>query len=224
MPPLLRIGVFGAGEPAEGTLGRGLRFAGHSVTTCTDPAEAGRMDLVIVDSDDAAWVRATAAALEPHARRGQMFLHTCLSEGTQLFDDIELHGSITLAAHEIHPMCWVTSATDEVGEATVAMLVAEARGMNMPITDALRPRLGAAARLIQLAAVAELDGLELLRGTLPGLGVPLADAFEFAEKGQPAALAEGQREKLRAAVPDAEVAHLFGQLERRYAQRAERKN
>lgn len=209
MGPLLRVGLYrGPGEASS--LGEALERAGHTIAPCTAPDRAAQHDLVLLDSSDPDWLRFSAPRLEPYARRRQMFAHTCLSEGVQVLDAVELRGAVTMAAHEIQPGYWVTSAADDVGEAVVSLLVTQAGGVNLPVSDAQRPRLAAAARLSELAAVAQLDALELLGRELPGIVV---DARE------PEPLSPQRVDELRAALDGEAAAGLYAQLERRQAQR-----
>ncbi|WJY68804.1 hypothetical protein [Corynebacterium auris] len=209
MGPLLRVGVY-SGPGDTPSLGAALERAGHTVAPCTAPDHAAQHDLVVLATSDPAWLRFSAPRLEPYARRRQMFVHTCLSEGVQVLDVVELRGAVTMAAHEIQPGYWVTSAADDVGEAVVSLLVTQAGGVNVPVNDAQRPRLAAAARLSELAAVAQLDALELLSRELPGI---------VADVSEPEPLSPQRVDELRAALDGEAAAGLYAQLERRQAQR-----
>ncbi|SDR69571.1 hypothetical protein [Corynebacterium timonense] len=209
MGPRLRGGVL-HGPGRQSGLAEALQRTGHAMTSVTAFHAGAPFDLVILDAQDPEWVRAQAEELAPRARQRQMFLHTCLIEGVQAFDPVELRGAVTMAAHEIQPGYWVTSAADDVGEAVVSLLVAQAGGVNVPITDAQRPRLAAAARLGRLGDVAKRDALELIREELPGIAATVEE---------PEAIAPARQEQLRAALGGHPAGDLYEQLERRVTER-----
>ncbi|MEX3504582.1 hypothetical protein [Corynebacterium sp. LK2510] len=215
-------------DPRSGeysAVGSALGLAGHSVTEVpalagTEECDAAReANLVIIDSDDPEWVTGCVDKLEPLTRPKQMVLHTCLAVGVQALDEVEVRGAVTMAAHPIVPDCWVTSATDELGEATLALLVGEMHGMNVSIDDALRPHLVAAARIMALSSTGSRDGLELIGAALPEAGAALAPYMDAAEMTPVVALDPAHLERANSAIADPSLARFHAELERREAER-----
>lgn len=211
MTPRLLVGKIG---PAQ-DLTVGLERAGHSVIAL-DPADTGaiaHVDLVLIDAADPATVRAWATRFAPHARAQQMFIHTALLGGAQLLDEVETARAIVMCAHQISPATWVTSAADEMGEAVVAMLLAEAGATAVPIADAVRPTLAAAQELRARQQAVLTDAHALTTQAIPNLPAP-----EGLEEAEP--LGADTLEKLYAAIEDPGVRRLFVDLQRRTAEQA----
>ena len=211
MTPRLLVGKIG---PAQ-DLTVGLERAGHSVIAL-DPADPGaiaHVDLVLIDAADPATVRAWATRFAPHARAEQMFIHTALLGGAQLLDEVETARAIVMCAHQISPATWVTSAADEMGEAVVAMLLAEAGATAVPIADAVRPTLAAAQELRARQHAVLTDAHALTTQAIPNLPAP-----EGLEEAEPLGVAT--LEKLYAAIEDPGVRRLFVDLQRRTAEQA----
>ncbi|WP_342318413.1 hypothetical protein [Corynebacterium mayonis] len=220
MAPRLRVKVFNNSAAASlGRLGENLNNAGHDVRAGENSHDIEGADLVVVDSRSAGWVQGCVDKLVPFVRDKQMLLHTCLTEGTQLFDEAELHGAIPMAAHEIMPGFWVTSATDELGEAVVSMLLAETHDVAIPIKDSQRPRLAAAQRIFDLAQTVGFDAVELMKEALPVASFLFAEELEATAETYPAPQSQEEMERFHNAITDPAVARFYAELERRHAER-----
>lgn len=213
MTPRLLVGKVGAAGAEDFV--DGLERAGHSVIALdpADPGQVAHVDLVLIDAADPATVRAWAARFAPHARAEQMFIHTALLEGAQLLDEVETSRAIVMCAHQIAPATWVTSAADEMGEAVIAMLLAEAGATAVPIADAVRPTLAAAQELRARQHAVLFDAHTLLNTAIPSLPAP--EQLEA-----PAPLDIPTLETLYAAIEDPGVRRLFVDLQRRTAEQA----
>lgn len=214
MPPRLTVGALGSSSG----LAAGLARAGHAVRQVGSPEDIEAVDAVVLDRDDTSWVRESAEALALYARPRQMFIHTALLGGAQLFDAVEVRGAIVMAAHNVVGAHWVTSAADELGETVIGLLIAEVGGTCHPIPDNARPRIAAAQRLTALEATVRRDAFELLRAALPAADA-FEDEFASAEPGSPGAAAPEELERMRATIDDPGTARLFADLERRRAER-----
>ena len=212
MTPRLLVGQVGAAGAEDFV--DGLERAGHSVIALdpADPGQVAHVDLVLIDAADPATVRAWASRFAPHARAEQMFIHTALLEGAQLLDEVETSRAIVMCAHQIAPATWVTSAADEMGEAVIAMLLAEAGATALPIADAVRPTLAAAQELRARQHAVLFDAHTLLNTAIPNLPAP--------EDSEAAPLDIDTLETLYAAIEDPGVRRLFVDLQRRTAEQA----
>lgn len=211
MTPRLLVGKIG---PAT-DLTAGLERAGHSVVALdpADPGQIAHVDLVLIDAHDPATVRAWAARFAPHARAEQMFIHTALLGGAQLLDEVETARAIVMCAHQIGQSTWVTSAADEMGEAVVAMLLAEAGATAVPIADTVRPTLAAAQELRARQHAVLVDAHTLTTQAIPNLPAP-------EELGDAAPLDVATLDTLYAAIENPGVRRLFVDLQRRTAEQA----
>lgn len=214
MPPRLHIGAVFGPTPLAVELER----AGHLVRPLNphDAASIDDADLVLLDADEAAVVRA-ADALKDHARDKQMFLHTALGAGAQLLDDVETTGAIVMCAANLFGNVWVTSAADEVGETIVGLIVTEIGGTNIPIVDTQRPALVAAQRLRALESVLRGDAADILRQALPTFDVFEAE-YMAAPSGTAGPIAVEELEWVVSAVEDERVQALIRDVERRRAE------
>lgn len=212
MTPRLLVGQVGAA--GADNFVDGLERAGHSVIALdpADPGQVAHVDLVLIDAADPATVRAWASRFAPHARAEQMFIHTALLEGAQLLDEVETSRAIVMCAHQIAPATWVTSAADEMGEAVIAMLLAEAGATAVPIADAVRPTLAAAQELRARQHAVLFDAHTLLNTAIPNLPAP--------EEPEAAPRDIATLETLYAAIEDPGVRRLFVDLQRRTAEQA----
>lgn len=212
MTPRLLVGQVGAA--GADNFVDGLERAGHSVIALdpADPGQVAHVDLVLIDAADPATVRAWASRFAPHARAEQMFIHTALLEGAQLLDEVETSRAIVMCAHQIAPATWVTSAADEMGEAVIAMLLAEAGATAVPIADAVRPTLAAAQELRARQHAVLFDAHTLLNTAIPNLPAP--------EDPEAQPLDVATLETLYAAIEDPGVRRLFVDLQRRTAEQA----
>ncbi|WKD58156.1 Rossmann-like domain protein [Corynebacterium capitovis DSM 44611] len=201
--PRLRVGFIGCSHFADA-----LARAGHHARELRDPAEAREVDVVVLDGDEAEWVRGIVEKLVPHLAARQMLVHTCLEEGVQLLDDAELAGAIVMAAHSLDGALWATDAADEVGQAVVDLLVAEAGGTSVSLDREQRLAAAAGKRLEALASVASIDAAELASRA----------GVQSWEPVLPARRSPADLERLWAAIGDPGAARLFAQLERRGAE------
>lgn len=201
------------------TLADELARVGHAVTLDAPVAEAANNDLLLIDGTDPSHAPALITALEPYVRHGQMVLHTLLNEGVQLLDSLEVHGAVVMAAHHIFDDIWVTAAADELGEATVSLLINEVGGTPIPVDDAGRPVLMAAQRLRALEYQVRLDAYNLLRGEIPGIAVKADEFLYGAERPYPYPQSPEAIEIMRSAIADPQVRELYEGLERRAGRR-----
>lgn len=196
------------------TLADELARVGHAVTADAPAAEAANNDLVLIDAP-APHTPAVIAELEPHIRHGQMVLHTLLGEGVQILDPLEVRGAVVMAAHHIFDDFWVTAAADELGEATVNLLISEIGGSPVPVADEQRPTLMAAQRLRALEYEVRLDAYNLLRGVIPGIAVKADDFIHGAERPYAYPEDAATLETIRSAFADPAARELYEGLEGR---------
>ncbi|WP_257159699.1 6PGD fold domain-containing protein [Corynebacterium cystitidis] len=208
--PRLNVGVIG-GQ----TLANELESAGHTITCGIDPDDSGLFDLVVIDVDEG--LEQVAEAIAPHARHGQMYLHTSLEAGVQVLDPIEVSGAIVLAAHDIGDNKWLTAATDELGETIIELLVGEFGGTSIPVSDAQRLTIRTALEYHDLAVEMHHDARAMLVDTL--------DNPELAEVLIPAdssplrpIVAVEEYDQMHRTIADTGRAHMFASLVRRHAE------
>lgn len=216
MPPRLVIGaVFG-----ETPLALKLEQAGHAVhpvDPIEDPGAIQHVDLVLLDSN-ADGVEWAAERLSPYARPQQMFLHTALTHGAQLLDEVETAHAVVMCANNLFADVWVTSAADELGETVVGLLVTEIGGMSVPVQDAERGRLAAAQRLRALEATLRFDAYDLVRSAIPDVDSLQAEFFATqSESGETTATAQ-ELDWLLGAIDDPGIRRLFVDVQRRQAE------
>lgn len=158
--PRLTVGVL-ADEDDELDLGRLLSLAGHQVSWLHSADEASDYELVVlsVRDDD---LRDLIEELAPAARRGQMFLHTTLGQGVQIFDPLEPTGALVLAAHPLHGDLWAIGAADELGETVIELLIAELGGQALLVAETQRARLAAAMSYVGFLETVRNDAFTLL--------------------------------------------------------------
>ena len=196
------------------TLADELARVGHAVTVDAPVAEAANNDLVLIDAP-APHTPAVIAELEPHIRHGQMVLHTSLRDGVQVLDPLEVRGAVVMAAHHIFDDFWVTAAADELGEATVSLLISEIGGTPVPIADEQRPTLMAAQRMRALEYEVRLDAYHLLRRVIPGIEVKADDFIHGAERPYAYPEDAATLETIRSAFADPAARELYEGLEGR---------
>lgn len=196
------------------TLADELARVGHAVTVDAPVAEAANNDLVLIDAP-APHTPAVIAELEPHIRHGQMVLHTSLRDGVQVLDPLEVRGAVVMAAHHIFDDFWVTAAADELGEATVSLLISEIGGTPVPIADEQRPTLMAAQRMRALEYEVRLDAYLLLRDVIPGIAVKADDFIHGAERPYAYPEDAATLETIRSAFADPAAQELYEGLEGR---------
>lgn len=202
-----------------GDLAAEFARVGHTVTVDAPVADAANNDLLLIDATDSSHIPHLLTSLEPHVRHGQMVLHTLLDEGVQLLDPVEIRGAVVMAAHHIFDDFWVTDAADELGEATVSLLISEIGGTPVSVADVQRPKLMAAQRLRALEYKVRLDAYNLVRSVVPGISVKEEEFLTGAER--PYLIPESAEtiDRMRAAIADPAVRELFDGLERRAARR-----
>gem|GEM_PF-806379 len=216
VPPRLVVGaVFG-----ETPLALKLEQAGHSVypiDPVEDPGAIQQVDLVLLDgvTDGVEWA---AERLSPFARPQQMFLHTALTHGPQLLDDVETAHAIVMCAHNLFADVWVTSAADELGETVIGLLVSEIGGTSVPVNDADRGLLGAAQRLRALESTLRFDAYDLIRSALPDVDAMQAEFFSAQSGSAETTMTPQELDWLFGAIEDPGIRRLFVDVQRRQAE------
>ncbi len=192
---------------------------GHTVAVGEPFTEAANSELLLLDVTDPSHSPHLLTSIEPHVKHGQMVLHTLLDEGVQLLDPVEVRGAVVMAAHHIFDDIWVTAAADELGEATVSLLISEIGGTPFPVDDAQRPVLMAAQRLRALEFEVRLDAYTLLRGEIPGIEVKADEFLSGGERPYPYPQSPEAIEAMRLAIADPGARELYEGLERRAGRR-----
>lgn len=215
MKPKLRVGVIGS----DSLLIEQFERAGHRVREIPldDLARCVEVDLVVFDDVGPQALPELVAQVAPFARPKQMFLHTELDVGVQVFDEVEVRQSLVLAAHNLFANVWVTSAADEFGEALVNVLIGDIGGHAVTIDDAVRPKLCAARRLRSFEHKVREDAFRLVRAACPEM---FLYTIEFLSLDSPMVrnyTAEQYRRDLAAIdeYGDAQLKRLFLDLARR---------
>lgn len=158
--PRLRVGI--VGDSAEGRrLGEQLRGVGHTVEQLTDLTEAADRELVLIAATEED-LPGLVDQLSARARRGQVYLHTCLAHGVQVLDPLETSGAVVIAAAELSPRRWAVTAADELGQTVVELLVGELGAGVVTVTDAQRLRLATAMTYVRAAAAVGEDARRML--------------------------------------------------------------
>lgn len=135
--PRMRVGHLGNSD-AGADLAAAMAGAGHAVEPLADTARAGDYDALILGTTASQLPRAIAA-VEPVVRRGQIIIHTALSEGVQILDDLEVKGAVVMALSPVLSERWVITTHDELGETIAGLILGEAGIIGFPQTDAQRP-------------------------------------------------------------------------------------
>lgn len=162
--PRLSVGVF-ADETDDVDLGPRLSSVGHRVEHFEDVADAHQYELVVISvSDDR--LEDVTEAMSARARQGQIFLHTSVGRGIQVFDSLETSGAMVCAAYPLTDDLWAVGAADELGETIVELLVGELGGQALLIPDTQRLRLAAALTYLGFAATVRNDAFTMLSEAL----------------------------------------------------------
>lgn len=216
--PRLTVGAF-IDETDDTKFAESLHGVGHDVTSLNDPEEAADYELIVLsvrETDLPDLVR----QLAPQARRGQIYLHTCLGYGVQVLDDVETHGAVVAAAHPLTPEFWVTAATDELGETIVELLVGELGGDARAVPDTQRARLAAARTHLSFVETVRRDATTMLAEALGNIEVA-RDVVDAGERRH-GLLADvdgpGGVDAQHAGIEDPGLARVFRELVRRTAQ------
>lgn len=158
--PRLRVGI--VGDTAEGRrLGEQLLDVGHTVTGLPDLMEAAGQELVIIAATEED-LPGLVEELSARARRGQVYLHTCLAHGVQVLDPLETSGAVVIAAAQLSPRRWVVTTADELGQTVAELLIGELGAGVVTVTDAQRLRLATAMTYVRAAAAVGEDARRML--------------------------------------------------------------
>lgn len=193
----------------------GLESAGHTVTRGIEPSEVGLFDLVVIEVGEN--LGDVVDEIAPHARHGQMYIHTWLNAGVQVLDPIEVTGAIVLAAHDIGDNNWITAATDELGETIIELLVGEFGGTSIPVSDTQRLRIRTALEYRDLAVQMKNDARAMLVETLgnPELAEDMIPSdLSFRDSGA----TTDDYDRMHRTIDDSGRAHMFASLVRRRAE------
>lgn len=215
--PRLRVGVLGQ-DPGGDRLIRGLAEVGHTVEHLGGPEETTGYELVVL-AVPSGELPDLIGQLAARARRGQIYLHTCLSLGVQVFDPLETSGAIVIAAHPLSPGFWVVGAVDELGETIVELLVGELGGTALTVPDTQRTRLAAGMAYAGFIETVRQDAFTLLS---EALGNTERAREIVGEPGEPRRLdgvaAPGGVADQQKSIEDPGLARSFRELARRTAE------
>lgn len=139
--PRMRVGHLGNSD-AGTALAAAMAGAGHTVEPLTDLSQAGDYEALILGTN-ATQLPRVIAAVEPAIRRGQIVIHTVLSEGVQILDELEVKGAVVMALAPVLAERWVVTTLDELGETIAGLILGEAGIIGFPKTDAERPMVAA---------------------------------------------------------------------------------
>ncbi|WP_432509345.1 Rossmann-like and DUF2520 domain-containing protein [Kineococcus auxinigenes] len=154
----LDVAVVGAGRVGP-VLGAALRASGHRVTGIAartrtsaerveallpgvpwvEPAQAFAADLVVLAVPDDV-LGPLAAGLAPHARAGQLVVHTCGLHGTAVLEPLTAAGAMPAA---LHPAMTFTGTSLDLGRLRGAVVAVTVPPLLLPIADALVREWGA---------------------------------------------------------------------------------
>lgn len=162
--PRLKVGVL-ADEHDEIDLGLMLAGVGHDVSWIHHAAEARDFQLVVLSviEED---LPDLVAELAAEARRGQIYLHTSLGHGVQVFDPLEPTGALVTAAHPLTEKLWAVAAVDELGETVVELLVGELGAEALHVPETQRSRLAAGMSYLGFLETIRTDAFSLLSEAL----------------------------------------------------------
>lgn len=157
--PRMRVAVFG--DSAAGrALAEAMARAGHSVEPLRELECARDYDALVLAVGETR-LPAAVAQLAPHVADNQICIHTCLSKGVQVMDELEIAGAVVIAAAPVSSTRWAVTALDELGETIAALIVSEIGAVAVAKTDAERGPLAArveyARMLSRLADAAAAD-------------------------------------------------------------------
>ena len=215
--PRLRTGVLGE-DPEGHRLARGLAEVGHSVEVLEDPASAADYELVIV-STPAEELPDMVEQLSARARKGQIYLHTCLPLGAQVFDPLEPSGAVVIAAHPLTSRLWAVGAVDELGETIVELLIGELGGTAPLIPDSQRARLAAGVTYASFVETVRQDAVTLLSEALGNVERAREIAGEPGRQRRlPNVSGPGGIVDQQKTIEDPGVARIFRELARRTAE------
>ncbi len=155
----MRVGLFG-NSPAGHELAAGMQAAGHTVVPVVVLADAASCEALILAVDEAR-LPGAVELLAPTVRPGQIVIHTCLSLGVQVLDDLETRGAVVIAASPVSVQRWAVTTLDELGETIAGLILGEMGATGVAKTDAergvLAARLAYAQMLTSLAESARHD-------------------------------------------------------------------
>lgn len=212
--PRLRVGVL-ADENDEVDLGLLLSSVGHEVSWLNSSDEARDFELVVLSVQDEE-LPDLIEELAPDARRGQMFLHTSIGHGVQLFDPLETSGALVLAAHPLNDKLWAIGAADELGETVVELLVGELGGQALLINETQRARLAAAMTYTSFLETVRMDAFTLLSEVLGNEDHALAISGELSHGRALPSVGGVMREQR--SIPDPGRSRAYRELARRTAE------
>ncbi|QGU08317.1 Rossmann-like domain protein [Corynebacterium occultum] len=212
--PRLKVGVL-EDEHDEIDLGLMLASAGHDVSWIHHTEEARDFQLVVlsvIEEDLPDLVEELAAG----ARRGQIYLHTCLGHGVQVLDPLEPSGALVVAAHPLSDKLWAVGSLDELGETVVELLIGELGGEALNIPETQRSRLAAGMSYVGFLETIRNDAFILLSEALGNEEKALGITGEL---GQGRILhGVGSVERELAAIADPGRARTYRDLTRRTAE------
>ncbi|GAB2510351.1 Rossmann-like domain protein [Corynebacterium atrinae] len=101
------------------------------------------MDLILLVVRDSSLEEAVDT-LEPHVRRGQIVVHTCLAQGVQVLDPLEVKGAVVISAGRLSDDHWAVTTVDEMGFSVAELLFAELGLRTIHVADNDRIKIAAA--------------------------------------------------------------------------------
>ncbi|APT93278.1 hypothetical protein CPHO_10685 [Corynebacterium phocae] len=154
------------GKSREGTaLAAGMAAAGHTVVENPGVDSLSGYDAFILAVDEGGISRVTQA-LEPDLRRAHIVIHTCLSTGVQVLDNLETLGVVVAAISPVSGNRWVVSAADELGLTIAQLILGEMGAQGCEIPDAERGLLAAQVAYAKMTRSIALAAQEAVRGLL----------------------------------------------------------
>lgn len=209
--PRLGVGLIGAPS-----IGYFLREAGHTVSFI-EPEDAGKYDLVVLDGEgEGQELERLIERVAPHAKRGQIYLHTSLDHGVRVLDPVETTGAVVIAAHQLTEQVWATEALDEIGETIVELLVGEMGGRALPVSEKQRLTLKTALTYASLLEVMRNDAQQMIIDEFEDTSlveelIPSAMRVSFTQE-----IADVERQ--HSSISDMGRANLFASVVRRTAE------